>query len=166
MRRISLSVYAFLLLVLFIFSGCGKTNTDKTLISITSNGETTLPYLRFSWGSSMTDNGWLEADAVQLICDLPDIAPELPIVRYHDDFTVQYSEGVSYSSMLVYDDSFKPLDHIATYSEIDYLTCLQELPEGTYYIGIAVVEQGDYIESAGKYEHSGTDCVFKLMVEQ
>lgn len=172
MARVSRSVIPWLLLTLFILSGCGKADSanaaaePETLIAITSNGETTLPYLRFSWGRSMTENGWIQGDALQLVCELPDIAPELPVVRYHDDFAVQYEEGVIHSHMLLYDESFTQLDHIAPYDSIDYLTCLKELPQGNYYVGIAVAQQGDYIESANEYEYSGTDCVFMLVVEQ
>ncbi len=165
---------------LLIFSGCCKVvpshggdepseapaNSDNTLISITSNGETTLPYLYWLWGSSWTGKGFVEADALQLIYTLPDIAQELPIVSYHDDFMVQYQEGVSFSYMSIYDDSFERLYHIASYDDKDYLSYLEDLPKGTYYIAIAVAERGKYIESENKYEYSGTDCVFKLVVEQ
>lgn len=177
MRKICFSV-CISLIILLIFSGCKPAapshdgdpsepaDSDKTMITITSNGETTLPYLRWSWDTSRTDNGWVSADALQLICELPDIAPELPIVTYGDDFAVQYKEGVSYSYMWVYDDSFEYLHHIAPYDDIDYLTCLAQLPEGTYYIAIAVVKQGDYYVFENRHESSGYDCVFKLKVEQ
>lgn len=177
MRKICFSV-CILLIILLIFSGCGKAapnnssdssapaDSDKTMITITSNGETTLPYLRWSWGDSWTGDGWVSGDAIQLICELPDIAKELPVVSYHDDFKVQYEEGVSYSYMWVYDDSFEYLHHIAPYDDIDYLTCLAQLPEGTYYIAIAVVKHGEYIEAGDGYRNNGYDCVFKLVVGQ
>ncbi len=43
---------------------------------------------------------------------------------------------------------------------------MKELPEGTYYVCIAVVKQGLYIEPENKYEYSDTDCVFKLVMDQ
>jgi hypothetical protein len=55
---------------------------------------------------------------------------------------------------------------LAEYDEVDHLTYLKELPEGTYYVGIAVAKQGRYIEKESKYEYSGFDCVFKLVVEK
>jgi hypothetical protein len=180
MRKLNPSACVWLLLVLFIFSGCGQAvprhggdepyespaDFDDTLISITSNGETTPPYLYWVWDSSWTGEGWLAADALQLIYALPDIEKKLPIVSYHDDFSVQYKEGVSFSYMLVYDTDFTQLFHIASYDDKDYIECLKELPEGTYYVGIAVVERGNYIESENQYEHSGTNGVFKLVVKQ
>ncbi len=170
-----LSVFVLLLLLLIIASGCGKaasnqssensSDADKPLISITSGGETALSYQRFSWGDSYENGRWLAADAVQLVCELPDIAPKLPVITYHDDFTVQFQEGVNYTNMTVYDERFEYLYNIATYSDMDYLTCLAQLPEGTYYVGISVCKKGDYIASQKKYEYSGTDCVFKLVVQ-
>lgn len=169
MSKISHTV-CVLLLVVLIFSGCGNSSepadSDKTLITITSNGETILPYQRFSWGTSRTDNGWVSADALQLVCELPDIAAELPVVSYHDDFAVQYNKGISYSYMTVYNESFEYLDGNAPYDDIDYLTCLAQLPEGIYYVGIAVSKQGDYYLFENRYESSGYDCVFKLKVGQ
>lgn len=171
MKKNLLEVCVGLLLVI-IASGCGKAfpndssknSADKPLIWLTSNGETTLPYLRFSSSTSYEDGRWLAADALQLVCELPGIAPELPVITYHDDFTVQFQEGVNYTNMTVYDERFEYLYNIATYSDMDYLTCLAQLPEGTYYVGISVSQRGDYIESQDKYEYSGTDCVFKLVV--
>lgn len=162
-------VAAWLALVLLVVSGCGNAASapapiePENLVTITSDGETTIPYIRFSWDRSMTENGWASADAIQLVCELPDIAPKLPVVRYNDDFAVQYAQGVAHSYMLVYDDGFVQLDHVAPYDGIDYLTCLKQLPEGSYYVGIAVAQQGDYIESANDYAYSGTDCVFMLI---
>lgn len=179
MRRLSLSV-CILLLVILIISGCGQaassqggdvtsephTDSDNTLISITSNGETILPYQYFSSCTSWTGEYWVSGDALGLASEFPDIAGELPVVSYHDDLAMQNKEGVYYSYMQVFDDNFERLYHITTHSDKDYLTCLAGLPEGTYYVGIAVSKQGDYIASEGKYEYSGYDCVFKLVVEQ
>lgn len=174
MRNRFLLTCVWLLFVLLITSGCGKavpdqgsgnsSNADKPLISIISDGETTLPYQRFSSGTTYEDGRWLAADAVQLVCELPDIAPKLPVATYHDDFAVQYQEGVNFTNLLVFNESFECLYNIATYSDMDYLDCLAQLPEGTYYAAISVVKQGDYIGSQKRYEYSGTDCVFKLVV--
>lgn len=170
MKRIGLSVCVWMMLVLFIFSGCGKDvpnhDNDNLLVSIVSDEITTVPYQRFSWDTLWRDNTWIATDALQLICVLPEIAQELPIINYHNDFSVQYEEGVSFSHMMVYDDSFEYLHHIATYSKIDYLSYLKTLPEGTYYIGIAVSKQGKYIASEKQYEYHGYECVFKLVVNQ
>jgi hypothetical protein len=133
-------------------------------MSITSNGERTLPYLHWTWDSSWTETGWIAADALQL--DYMLIAQELPTVSYHEDFAMQYEEGVSFSHMLVFDVDFEPISHMTKYDEAGVLTYLKELPEGTYYIGIAVVKQGNYIETENKHEYSGYDCVFKLVVKQ
>ncbi|MGI6160523.1 MAG: hypothetical protein ACOYJD_00685 [Christensenellales bacterium] len=164
MRGKSLFVFVWLMLILLIFSGCGKQNTDKTLISIISNGDTTLPYTRFSWDSSITESGWIQADALQLIYELPNISDELPIVTYNNDFSVLYQKNVSFSHMLVYDDSFKQLHHIASYDDMDYLDCIHKLEQGSFYINIMIAQRGEYISSVNEYEYSGIDCIFKLVV--
>jgi hypothetical protein len=163
MRRTSLSFCVCLLLLLLTFSGCGKAESEDTLITITSDGETTLPYLYWSWSHSWTDDTWVEADALQLVYALPEIARELPTVCYCDDFTVQYQEGVSFAYMSIYDQDFERLYHI--YPSMD-LSCLEELPEGKYYISISVVAQGEYIKPENEYEYNGSDCVFMLVVER
>ena len=180
MRKLRLAACIWFLLVLLLCSGCAQARTrhdgnesdespsssEDTLISITSNRETTLPYLYWAWDSSWTSDGWLAADALQLIYSLPDTAQELPTISYYEDFALQYEEGVSCSHMLVFDANFKQLSHVANYDDVNHLTYLKELPEGTYYVCIAVVKQGLYIEPESKYEHSGIDCIFKLVVNQ
>jgi len=180
MRKLRISACIWFLLILLIYSGCEQAMTrhdgnelyespassDDTVMSITSNGEATLPYLHWAWANSWIETGWIAADALQLDYTLQDIAQELPTVSYHEDFTMKYEEGVSFSYMLVLDADFKRISHLAEYDELDHLTYLKELPEGTYYVGIAVVKQGRYIEKESKYEYSGFDCVFKLVVEK
>lgn len=140
-------------------------DSDKSLLKITSNGKTTLPYLHYVSETFWTENGWVAGDGYNLITILPRIAPSLPTVIYNDDFSVQYKEGVyggEYWS--IFDDGFKPLfDEISNVQKFN-LSYLKELPEGTYYVGIAVGVQGNFIESENKYEDSSYSCVFKLVV--
>jgi hypothetical protein len=46
------------------------------------------------------------------------------------------------------------------------LSYLEELPEGTYYLMIVVIERGEYIESESQHENEGYECAFKLVVKQ
>jgi hypothetical protein len=180
MRILRFSACIWFLLVLLICSGCDKSVTrhegnelnespvssDDILMTITSNGETSLPYLHWAWDSSWTGIGWIAADAMQLDYTLKDIAQDLPTVSYHDDFAMKYEEGVSFSHMIVYDADYSFISHLADYDEVDHLTYLKELPKGIYYVAISVVKQRRYIETESKYEYSGFDCVFKLAVKQ
>jgi hypothetical protein len=89
---------------------------------------------------------------------LPEIAEELSVVTYSDDFTIQYREDASFMYIAIYDDSFERL-----YNAVD-LSYLNKLSSGTYYVSIDVRKQGRYIVSENEYEVSGIECAFKLEV--
>jgi hypothetical protein len=132
---------------------------DDTLILVTSSGEKIAPYIISIWDETWTESGWLSADYMSLYFKLREIASELPVVSYSDDFTVQYEDSVSLKYISIYNVSFEQLHH-----NVD-LTHLQELKAGTYYIGITVAERGIYIESEDKYESHGYDCACKLIID-
>lgn len=136
------------------------TDAKEPQILIVSNKETAAPYVHWSWNETLTGSGWVSADGMHLADILPDIADELPTVYYSDDFAVQYKENVSFCGLSVFDSKFEPL-----HRSVD-LSYLDELSEGTYFAGIEVTRQGDFIEAEEKHESYGYDCVFKLMVKK
>lgn len=125
---------------------------------MTSNDETTVPYMLPLGSETATENGWRSAGGMPLIEMLPEIAQDLPLIKYSKDFSVQYKENVSFKWLAIYNESFELL-----HDNVD-LSYIEELSEGTYYIGICVVEKGEYIESENEYESHGYNCTFKLAV--
>ena len=112
------------------------TDTGESLILVTTNGETTAPFVNLVWATEWTENGWIAADGFPLTDMLPEIISELPIIRYGDDFSVQYKDGVSFSGLSIFDNNFDRLHNNV------HLSYLDGLPAGTYYIGIRVTGQG------------------------
>ncbi len=129
------------------------------LITVTSNGETIAPYENFAFARSWAENGWLYADGIALLYQLPELADELPVVTYSDNFAVQYKSGVSFLRMSVCSEAFEQIEHNA---RLEYI---KELPAGTYYIGIVVTFDGKYIESEGEAEYIAYECAFRLIME-
>lgn len=128
------------------------------LISITSGSETITPHRLLLWSETSTKNGWLSTDGMPLIEKLPEIAQDLPLIKYSNDFSVKYKDNVSFKWLSIHGEDFELLhDNV----ELSYL---EKLPKGTYYIGIVVVEKGKYIEAEQEYETYGYDFAFKLNV--
>lgn len=137
-------------------AGCRDEDEAPPLV-VTSNGEEAAPYVNLLWSLNWTGDGWLSADCGSISDGLPEICDELEAVTYSDDFSVQHKDGVSFSSLSVFDAAFDRIHHSAG------LSLLEELPEGNYYISIVVSSQDRYIASEDNYETSGRECVFKFI---
>jgi len=129
---------------------------SQPMILITSGGETISTYASILSSSSWDGEHFQCADCYPIY--FPDIADRLSVVTYAEDFSIQYREDISLSTVRIYDNNFERL-----YFNVD-LSYLNKLTEGTYYVGVVVGKWGDYIISEDQYETSSYECAFKLIV--
>ena len=132
---------------------------SQPLITITSGGKTISTYESILSDYSWDGENFRCADCVSVWTMLPEIADQLSVVTFADDFSIQYREDESFMYIAIFDDGFERL-----YNAVD-LTYLEKLPEGTYYIAIDVRKQGRYIISVSQYEYRGYECAFELVIE-
>lgn len=123
---------------------------------VISDGKCVAPRMEFAYSREWTEHGWLYADGVDWSMDLPQMYMELPVVSLTEDFAVEYGKGVDFYNVSVYDAEFEQL-----YNNMDF-SCLNELSDGDYYIGICVNIDGKYIESEGESEYTGRVGIYKL----
>ena len=142
-------------------SNVSTTSVDlsQPLITITSGGKTISTYESILSDFSWDGENFRCADCASVWTMLPEIANELSVITYDDNFTIQYREDASFMYIAIYNDDFERL-----YNAVD-LSYLKKLPEGTYYIAIDVRKQGRYIISEDQYEVSGIECAFELVIE-
>ncbi len=136
-----------------------KEEAEEALILLFSNEEETKPYVRWLWKQEWTGNNWLHSDAIPFAEEIDRYGKEIPEIIYDSDFSVSYKEGVSFLSVSVYEVE-SPFERIEKYTD---LSKLEELPEGNYYIGITVQEQGKFIEAEEKYEAVGYECIYWMI---
>lgn len=185
MKKISLFIFVLILLVLFAGCAAGapalpeatpdniKVEADESeeaqgetvdvgssLILVRSDGVLTEPYKNFLWAMSCLGNDWVSADGMSIVDKFPEVHEEIPQITCSDDFEIYYGDGVTFSYISVYDENFGELHHDTGES------VLKNLREGTYYLVVAVQSQGRYIEPQDKYESSGYQCVYKLVVPE
>ena len=123
-----------------------------------SNGVKIEPYAHIMWSPKWSENGWLIADMLSLYDILPKICDDLPEILYSEDFSANYKDGVSFVSTSIYNsDTFQYI------YKNENLSIIDELPEGTYYLGIVVKEQGEYIESEQDHDEAGYECIYRLI---
>ena len=142
-------------------SNSGQTKpviVDDSLILVQSVDALEEPYEYFLWAEKWSENGWLSADAMSISNKLPDIDEEIPQISYGDDFEVYYGKNVEFISLSVYNSDFDRI-HQNVQQEV-----LSTLEEGTYYLVITVKVQGEYIEADEKYEYTGYECAYKLVI--
>ena len=180
MRKVFFLLFSELMALLLMFSGCGVVTTSsivssdesvsepdsnvstasvdysKNMLLITSGGETISTYASVLWDNTWTEEGLLCADFIS--STFMGVTDRLLAVTYADDFSIQYREDITFSSIRIFNESLERLKN-----NVD-LSYLGELPEGTYYIVVVVVQQGNYIASVSEYEYSGYECAFKLIV--
>lgn len=125
---------------------------------VISDGKRVAPHVEFAYSREWTGDGWLYADGVDWSIDFSQIYMELPVpvVSLTDDFAVEYGKGVNFYNISVYDAEFEQLCNNMDFS------CLNELSDGDYYIGISVNIDGKYIESEGESEYTGLVGIYKL----
>ncbi len=125
-----------------------------------SAGTKIAPYLHFAWSEVWSEHGWMSGDGLYLADRLPVIADAIPTVTYGTDFTVLFRGDVTLQSVTVYDEQFTALSTNAA------LPAPDELPPGTYYLGLQISVQGDYIASEDKYEAAGYTCICRITAVQ
>lgn len=133
---------------------------EESLILVVSDEKTIVPLVKWLWSETWTEFGWLSVDGISLNNKLPDIVDELPLVNFSDNFSVQYKENVSFSGLSIFNNNFERLYH-----NVD-LSYLDKLAEGTYFVVIQVLEQGEYIDIENEYEVHGYECAFKIVVNK
>ena len=126
---------------------------------ITVGDETSEPYfngLSFKIWSEATGYFSVGDTFRYLPANLDTIAEELPVITYGQDLAIDYRSDVTARYINVYDEALSK----AVYSE--EFPDLASLPDGRYYVIIAVRIQGRYIKEADDYESTGGDLVFIL----
>ncbi len=131
---------------------------EDSLILVQSNDELSKPYENFLWANTWFEHGWLNADDISIYYKLSAIHNEIPQITYSDDFEIHYKDGVEFLSVSVYDSNFDRIHHNMQQEVI------HTLEQGTYYLVIVVKVQGKYIETEEKYEYSGYECAYKLVI--
>lgn len=118
-----------------------------------------------------TAKSWVVGDGAQLSNVLSEAASELPLAVWGNDFEVKISENHRFYYMDVFDENYeKVLRNYPGSDESDQelkasekcMNYLKDLSCGTYYISIAVVEEGKYIESEGQQEYTVYEYAFRL----
>lgn len=132
---------------------------DDSLILVQSVDTLVKPYENFLWAEKYSEQGWLIGDGTSVSRIFPEVYNEIPqIIFYGDIFDIHYKDKVEFISLSVYNSDFERVYHNAGQEVLDDLT------QGTYYLIITVKEQGAYIESEEKYEYSGYECVYKIVI--
>lgn len=163
------------LLCVLVFVGCSRSSENDgqtvpaesgdlsgVLVRVTSNGETIEPHPHFAYSCRLARGGMVEADGAPLQpAKLSELEADgsIPHLTYADDYSVTFGSSVEFRNMALYDENFEPLELL--YKTTDP----PELEAGDYYVGILVVEYGDYIEEWDTTEYTGWECVFRLTVE-
>lgn len=116
-------------------------------------------------------HGCMYGDGARLSNLLPEVAADLPSARWGDDFSVQIPENLRFYYIDIFDEAYEEIDRQflgsdesdagPTASEI-CMNYLEELPWGTYYISVAVVKDGEYVESEGMNEYTVYEYAFRL----
>lgn len=116
-------------------------------------------------------DGFLFADGARLSHMLSEVAADLPPAKWEDGFMVQIPEHLTFNYMDIFDKTYELVgryygasdesDDGLTISEqcMDYL---EELPCDTYYVSIAVVEEGKYVEEEDENEYTIYEYAFRL----
>lgn len=91
-----------------------------------------------------------------LPANLDKIADDLPVITYGRDLAIDYRSDVTINYINIYDEGISKVAYSETFPD------LADLPDGRYYVIIAVRIQGKYIKEADDYESTGGDLVFVL----
>ena len=103
-------------------------------------------------------SGWISSDGSRISVEYPSVNFYIPKITYSDNFEFHFKENITSAHFTVYNNKFEKINQGETKD------VLKGLEDGTYYLVIEVVIQGEYVESEGKYEKSGYECVYKMTV--
>ena len=135
-----------------------KEPTSEGHLEITSGGEVFYPCMQNVYGMSWDGENMIAYDGVVSFTTLQAYG-QLPLIPYHDDFTVTITGDGRLNVIILYDENLKRLEG---YQEPDVFS---QLEPGTYYAEIVITEDGDYIPEADETEYVGLSCVFELTIE-
>lgn len=117
------------------------------------------------------ENGCIFGDGARLSNVLTDIAEDLPLAAWGDDFEVRIPQELRFYYIDIFDERYEAVNRYFPDSDTgnDGLTStetcmnyMKELPRGTYYVSIAVVEEGEYVESEHQNEYTVYEYAFRL----
>ncbi len=131
----------------------------KGPLCLSFNGEYVKPYVHFRYSETYSEYGWLAGDGLSLLMLLEKGEADIPEVRYDPDVTVTVNTDVLYRGVTVYTKDLARLHYNANNS------VLSELASGEYYIAYSVTVMGDFVSSENKYNTTGYDLVYKLIVD-
>ncbi len=120
------------------------------------------PYKNFLWSSDYMENGWLAADGIGLIFQLPEAAQNLPRLKWDAayEFEIELPEDATLLRFDLYDGAFDRTHH--QIPQADLPAALAEAQGDVCYVVFQVLYQGEYIPSREGYENSGYEYAFAL----
>jgi hypothetical protein len=144
-------------------SSAAEQPTEAWKLKVSSGGETVTAYEMQRFAETWDGGHWLAADGLPVEAAL-EHASEIPTLTLDWDFLVSYGTGITNRTYpAVYDRTFR---HVL---DCDPAGAAQLflLEPGEYYVVFGVFGPvGRYIESEGRYEESGWDCILRLRVER
>lgn len=145
------------------------TERDMELQVTVKQGEDTLSLYEFFVFENFYDEKmktWVAADGMRLSNALTQVANELPVAEWGNEFSVQIPEKLELYYVDIFDSSYEKTDRLFYTEQENPQTKLMEnlakLSEGVWYISVAVNEQGKYIEDGEEYEAYGREYAFRL----
>ncbi len=122
-----------------------------------ANGKEQAPYAHFLNSKQWTEDGWLCGDGKNLRDTLPVIEGSLSVLTDGEDMEYRLGEGAELLRISIWDQHREPV------KEGKDLSIFSQVPEGSYFVGFAVQEQGAYIESEAEYETKTYSYIYKFV---
>ena len=146
-----------------LFFGSGT--FSRALMEVSCPGsEPISPYPANRWAETWTGDGWLSADGIPIEATIAEHMAEIPTLELRGEFTLRLETGVSRCSPLlrIYD---KDVNLLVQQLDEDLIP-LTELEPGTYWVTLGACRKGKYISEQDRYEKTGYDCVFRLVIPE
>lgn len=165
-KRIRLSVLLRTLSLIFVvLSACGNKDAihnkndvlGGALILVTTSSDQIEPYMHLESSTESTKKGMLNADFESFFYILPNVAADLPKLIYAEDIDVLCSGSLSFIGVSVYNEAYERINFNETW---DVISGLQK---GTYYVGVRVRQEGEYVKKWNANESRTFECGFKLI---
>lgn len=169
--RITILIVA---LITLLSAGCSANRAGKideveesvkSLITVVAGNDQIQPYIHLLNSTEWTKKGWLSTDYEQFVHVLPDVAEELPELIYAKDIDLICSGELSYVYLSVYNEAYEQINF--RYEKLNFhketWNVLQYLPKGTYYVGVVVRQEGEYVKKGNANETKTFECAFKLI---